>query len=229
MTIQTDINNFRTDNSINSNQLIDPVALRFYNRCRDYLIDCIIMQKEDYFYDEMKTNTVSWQREYAFPKRWDLSQTSVPLPWLLKLKWISIKSKTSDTDYTKLWPKTLEWLPEDLLSYDNSFEKFYVVSDTSYFIYPTPTENISAGIIIYGIFYPVEVIGTNEELNFIKKYQDCIFLWVMEKYFRSIYKLNESNQYKALFEQECKRVAWILSWRDQSPVPRFQWYLNQYE
>lgn len=158
MTVASDIVDFRTDNSCSIQQLPDATALRYYNDCRDILIDRIIQEKEDFFYNEIRTNLVAGQREYIVPKRGEL-----PTGALVKTKGISIKFKSTDTYYTKLDPTVMENLDYDLLSYDKTTSPFFVMSDNSNFLYPTPTEDITNGMIIYGIMYPEKLALTDEE------------------------------------------------------------------
>ena len=137
MPISTVITDFRFDNACDIAQLPDAVALRYYNDCRDILVDAIVKEKEDYFYNELLTNLVTGQREYSLPKRGAVDG-------LATIKSVAVKYKTTDTNFTKLIPRSVENVPEDLLSYDTSSSPFYVVSDTSVFLYPTPTESVTA-------------------------------------------------------------------------------------
>jgi hypothetical protein len=75
MTVSATITNFRFDTGCDISQLPDPQALRYYNDCRDILIDAIKKEKEDYFYNEIKADLISGQREYKLPKRGDLDST----------------------------------------------------------------------------------------------------------------------------------------------------------
>lgn len=74
MTISTELANFRIDNACDTTQLPDSVGLRYYNDGRDVLIDRIIEEKEDYFYNEIRANLIAGQREYTIPKRGDLDE-----------------------------------------------------------------------------------------------------------------------------------------------------------
>ena len=217
MTISTELANFRTDNWCDINQLPDTVWLRYYNNSRDILIDRITAEQEDYFYNEIKTNIIDWQREYTIPKRWDLDSNNNPMDWLQKIKGISIKFKDTDIKYSKLSPNVLENKDNDLQSYSDTSSPFYVVSDNSYFLYPTPTENIINWVIIYWIMYPKELALTDSETlpDRIKK---AILLWVAERFFSSQKMYQEAQIAWAKFVAEINRVAITLSWRIQAPT-----------
>ena len=225
MTISTELANFRIDNACDTTQLPDTVWLRYYNDGRDVLIDRIIEEKEDYFYNEIRANLVSWQREYTIPKRGELDQSWNPMDWLKKIKGISIKFKSTDTDFTKLDCSVLENLDYDLLSYDETTRPFYVTSDNSNFLYPTPTENITNGMIIYGIMYPQLLTLSSEETlpDNIKK---AILLYVAERFFTSQKLYNEATIAGNKFQIELSRIAKTLSGRNQWPKTITTPYLN---
>ena len=216
MTISTELANFRIDNACDIIQLPDAVGIRYYNDGRDILIDKIIEEKEDYFYNEIKADLTNWQREYTIPKRGDLDTLWNPIDWLKKIKWISVKFKSTDTDYTKLDCSVMENLDYDLLSYDETVSPFYITSDNSNFLYPTPTEDITDGMIIYGIMYPkLLTLSDNETLSdSIKK---TILLHVAERFFYSQRLYNEATTAGNRFQAELIRVANTLSWRNQWP------------
>ena len=79
MPISTELADFRTDNACDISQLPDAVGLRYYNDCRDIVIDKIIDEKEDFFYNEITTGLVISQREYKLPKRGDLDDLGVAM------------------------------------------------------------------------------------------------------------------------------------------------------
>ena len=166
MTIQQDIANFRIDNSCDSTQLPDSVALRYYNDARDIVIDRIVQEKEDFFYNELTTDVVLGKREYTLARRGDIAEDGVTvLDGVKKLKGIGLKSKASDVVYTKVPLQNTDVLDYDLLTY-SSEEKvapFYILSDMSIFLYPTPLEDIDKGLILYVIQQPRKLTLTDTE------------------------------------------------------------------
>lgn len=73
MSVSTTIADFRTDLATNSVQLPDATAIRWYNDGRDVLIDRIIQEKEDFFYDVLTTDLVLGKNEYKMNKRGDFA------------------------------------------------------------------------------------------------------------------------------------------------------------
>lgn len=137
------LSDFRHDSGIPANQVSDANLLRYYNDVRDEVVDRIVAEKEDFFYDEYTVDLVNGKREYVLAKRGDLAEDGVTvLDGILKIKAISVKFKSTDTDYTLIRPEAVSNLDYDSLSYGKTVSPFYVVSDNSVFLYPFPTEDI---------------------------------------------------------------------------------------
>jgi hypothetical protein len=58
MTITDILSDFRIDNACSITQLPNTVALRYYNDARDIVIDRIVQEKEDFFYNELTVDTI---------------------------------------------------------------------------------------------------------------------------------------------------------------------------
>lgn len=228
MTIQTDLANFRIDNACTIAQLPDTVALRYYNDSRDIVIDRIVQEKEDFFYNELTVDTVVWQREYTLPKRGDLAEDGITaLDGIKKVKEIGIKWKTTDVVYTKIDPKNSDILPYDLLSYSETNEPFYVLSDSSVFVYPTPTEAINSGMILYSIMQPKKLILTDNE-TLSDSISKVVLLGVAQRWFTSQKQYDYAQAAEVSFNKELSRVAISLSGRVQSPKQRTTPNLSNY-
>ena len=218
MTIADKATNFRFDIGADSYQLPDTAFLRWYNEWRDELIDTIIWEKEDFFYNYIGTQTVIWQNEYKIPKRWDLDEDEdnvTVLDWMAKIKGISWKIKADDTEYTKLVPKKQENLEKDMFSYSDTVEPFYILQDNSIFIFPTPTE--VSDLRIYWIVYYKQLELTDEE-NLPDNYIKGIMYYVKKKWLESQQRLNEAQVQYTNFENEKIRIIGAISWRVQDPV-----------
>lgn len=222
MTIQTDIANFRIDNACTIAQLPDTVALRYYNDSRDIVIDRIVQEKEDFFYNEMFVDTVIGKREYVLPKRGDLAEDGVTtLDGIKKIKEVGMKTKATDTVYTKLPIRNTDVLEYDLLSYSEAtnVSPFYVLSDTSVFVYPTPTEDVNAGLVFYSIMQPKKVILTDTE-TLSDNINKVILLGLAQRWFTSQKQYDYAQAAEVAFNRELSRVGTSLSGRVQSPKQR---------
>lgn len=224
MSITTTLADFRVDMWCDIFQLPDATWLRYYNDARDEVIDAITKEKEDYFYNSITTSTVIGQNEYRMPKRWDLAEDWITiLDWLQKIKWVSWKIKTTDSEFTKLKPTTIENLEKDIESYDETSVPFYCVMDNSVFIYPAPTE--VSTLKIYGIMYPKKLtLSDNDTLP--DQHQKAILYGVKKRFLEWQTRVQEAQIADAKFEQEKVKVAVALSGRIQSPVQRTTPNLN---
>jgi len=217
-TIQEEIQFFRDDNASDTNKYPDLVALRHYNDARDEIIDEIIKIRQDYFYNYITGTTVIGQREYTIPKRGDVAGDGITvLDGMYQIKGVSVKFKSTDTDFTPLKPKTLENLSYDIDSYAESQEPFYILMDESIFIFPTPTEELEYRI--HGITYPKKVglLDTDILPDHITK---ACLIGMAKRYFQRKQLVNEMNNYAIMFENEKKRVCDTLSARDLTPRQR---------
>lgn len=214
---------FRTDIGKDENQVPDSEAIVFLNRVRRKLINSIRMIDEDYFYTYLKTPSVSGQGEYSLPKRWDLDSESNPIPWMVKIKGISVKYKDTDTEYKKLRPTTFGNLEKDLFWYEEHQpidDPFYIVQDNSYFIYPKPTESAADRVILYWIQDPLDVTtsSTQDDMKVPQECDDVIPLGMKMYYYGSVTKINEKNDAKVEYETELRSVMSYLSDRVLSPL-----------
>lgn len=217
MSVSTTIADFRTDLATNISQLPDATALRWYNDGRDVLIDRIIQEKEDFFYDVFTTDLTLGKNEYKMNKRGDLAADGVTvLNGVAKTKSLSVKFKSTDEYYTKLSPRTQENLDYDEASYDETKTPFFILSDTSWFVYPTPTEDVTDGLKAYLITYPKKLaLGDDETLpdNFSK----AIRYYFFARYYEGANRPEKVELNDAKFTKEINRVATSLSGRVSSP------------
>lgn len=217
MSIETTLADFRYDMSADIIQLPDNVGLRYYNDWRDKMIDAIIEEKEDYFYNYVIAQTVVWQNEYKMPKRWDLWKDKTKLDWVHKIKQVACKINATDTDYTIFRPVTLENLEKEIESYDKTSDPFVCVMDNSFFIYPAPKEVTE--MKIHAIMYPKKLILTDND-TLPDQYTKAIMLYVKTRWLDSQNRIAESQVAEQRFETEVVRLCKAMSWRIQTPIQR---------
>ena len=219
MSVATTLTDFRTDMGCDIFQLSDIAWLRYYNEWRDKVIDAITKVKDNYFFDYVTTNTIVWQNEYRLPKRWDLIDWVWPwtLNWIQKVKSVSWKINSTDTEMTVLKPTILENLEKDIEAYDTTNIPFYCVMDESIFIYPAPKEQTE--IKIYGITYPKKLELTDNE-TLTDKASSVIFYWVQKKFLDSQLRKSEAQIAEASFNNQLLELADALWWRVQWPIDR---------
>lgn len=150
------------------------------------------------------------------PKRGDLAEDGVTvMDGLAKIQAIGVRNDPT-LSFTKIEPKALSNLDDDLLSYSTTISPFYIVSDVSFFLYPTPTSDVEEGGIVYGIFYPKKLTTSNTDTIF-DSYTKVMLYYVAERYYASQHQWNESQMYSTKFKEEVNRIAISLSGRNESP------------
>lgn len=223
MSINTILADYRIDNWIDIIQLPDTVWLRYYNDCRDEIIDSIIAEKEDFFYSYYSTNTVIWQNEYRLTKRGDSNGLWWYLDWIHKIKSISWKINSTDGFLTKIKPISFDSLDYDVENFDKTVEPFFYIADNSIFLYPTPLE--ATELKIYWIMYPKKIIWSDNE-TLPDNISKAIWYWIKKRYLESIWDVNNSIVASQKFEEEKLKVRNIVSWRIITPIQRTTPYLN---
>lgn len=196
----------------------------FANLVYHDLENTIVSQvNEDFFYNEWTDNIVSGKREYLLPiKSWTKA-------WLKKLLSVSIYKTSNDVDYTKLEENRLTNLPYDVNKYDGEQEFFYI-ADNSVFIYPTPTENITKGIKVYGVsnLWDIETWWDETTVKIPVEYHDLIAQWMTQYIFQAQWKTNESLSALNTYNQKKQQMVWELTdrnaWTHTSELPNLSHY-----
>lgn len=212
------ITQFRTDAYVDSTQVPDATAIIWLNRVYRFLINEIRQKvNEDYFYNEWTTNSVQNQREYTFLDR------TASVPWMVKVKWVSIKYASTDTEFKKARPETLSNLERDLEWYVENQSKddpFFIISDKSVFIYPAPPVAVTWWIKFYWIWDPCDLTTTSTEwdIKIPLEFHDLIPLGMIPYCYQSRWMINEKNDARNEFLQETQRMISNLSDRIITPL-----------
>ncbi len=115
---------------------------------------------EDYFYDYFTTDTVANQTEYVLEPQTSTSNG------INKIISVGIKFTTSDTTYKPVRAyssgglyDTVEWT----ITNQSQSDPFYIVKDTSLFIYPAPTVAIDDGLRVHASINLVNLLAWGAE------------------------------------------------------------------
>lgn len=224
MNISDIITQVRLDSWLDNIQAPDTNILIWINRVyRDLINDITQKVNEDFFYQEWTTNLVNNQREYTLQKR-----TST-IDWLKKVKKVSLKV---NNEFINVRPNFLSTsLEKDLWYYSinqNINDPFYIISDNSIFIYPTPKENITNWLKIYWICDPIDLTltSTEENIKIPLEYQDLLVLWAVYHSYRSRQMINEKNEAKNEYIFEKNKMLTNLSDRIITPLVSEMPYIN---
>lgn len=119
-------------------------ALPYFNKRRNEIVNIIKDRvNKDFFFDIFTTDLVSWQREYPLPIA---SDSTV---WITNIERLEMYDKSTDTYRSLKENKILTNKSFDELANIHPSKWSYIVRDSSLFIFPTPTENITDWIVMY--------------------------------------------------------------------------------
>ena len=209
------ISDFRFDCNADTSQISDTQALWLLNRVYRDFINEIRSINEDYFYNYWDTNTEINVDEYKMTRKTET------IPWIVKIKGVSVKYDVTETDYTKATLETMNNLPNDLYWYKDKQPKsqpFYTISDKSIFLFPTPDK--VAPLRLYWIADPIDLKLDTED-DWVKipaEYHYLLPLGMKRYYFASRFMLNEKNDALAELNMEKQKMLKNLSLRQISPV-----------
>lgn len=219
------------DTHTNKNDYPDTQAILWVNFRYWDLVDRIVNEvKERFFWDIWTTDLVSGQNEYLFEKLWvtpdDLD--------IKKIDWLYIKYRSTDE-----YSKKLDYRDESSLTMDKEWYKtntsyddaFFYIADNSYFIYPSPTESITAGIRLEVIHAPADltVDTTEENIELERQFHYIISLWLEIDIYKSQWKLNEANLAEQKYDKEADKMISKLKDRYDEPINFIMPNLSAYE
>lgn len=214
----------RLNTGVDSTNMPDATLLTITNVTYRDLINIITSEvSEDFFYDEWTTSTVAGQTEYTFPVR------SSTVSGLKKLESVSLKYKSTDTEFTVAIPSKLTSLTYDKSWYSDNqstANPFFIVYDKSVSIFPAPTE--INDMKMYGVSDPIELQAAATE-SLIKIPVDFHHIIVLGNEYR-IYKArrmtNEKNDALNEYKTEIRKMVSQLSDRIIKSLESEMPYLN---
>lgn len=206
----------RLNTGTDATNMPDATLLTITNVTYRDLINTITSQvSEDFFYQEWTISTVANQTEYTFPVR------SSTVAWLKKLEAVSLKYKSTDTEYTVATPSKLT-----NLTYDKNWYKtnqptsnpFFIVYDKSVSIFPAPTE--VNNMILYGVSDPIELQAgaTEDQILIPLDFHHIIVLGNEYRIYKARRMTQEKNDALNEYKQEIRTMVSQLSDRIIKPL-----------
>lgn len=206
----------RLNTSNDGINLHDDVLLTITNVTYRDLINIITSEvSEDFFYDEWTTTTVVGQSEYTFPIR------SSTVAGLKKLESLSLKYKSTDTEYTVATPNKLTNLTNDKNWYktnQSTAYPFFIVYDKSVSIFPVPTEENP--MIMYWVSDPIELQAwaTEAQIKIPVDFHHIIVLGNEYRIYKSQNRIQEKNNALNEYKMEIRKMVSQLSDRIIKPL-----------
>ena len=194
------------------------------------LVDRIVcVSKWDYFWDIWTTDTVIWQSEYTAEKL-GIDPNDLDIK---KINKVFIKYDSTDEYYTKALyqnPWVLEEHPDYYSDKQNKNCPFFYIQDTSFFIYPAPTNTDTDWIQIFVIHKPADIDETTDQddieipAQFHKILSDGLKMYI----YQSQGKLNEAQIAEQDYEKGIANMVAFVKQRYNQPMKKTKTNLESY-
>lgn len=116
-------------------------ALTYVNKRRNQVADTIKEKiNQGYFWEEFTTDIIAGQREYPLPVA-DYDKEGISA-----IDRVEVKQKSTDVYRTLQRNSTV---PSSYDEMAGGATYFYIVKDSSIILFPTPTESIVGGLVLY--------------------------------------------------------------------------------
>ena len=181
------------------------------------LINAIKAQvNEDFFYNEWTADTVASQREYTLPAR------TGSVDGCNKLLGVSVKYLAAATEFTKCEERSFSNVQGDMAWFSTNQPKdapFYVISDNSVFLYPSPSTSVTGGLKLYGIADPIDVstAGAESTVKIPLEFHETLSHGIAYWYFVANGKPDKTQEAFQRYEMAKRTMVSTLSDRTVSP------------
>lgn len=203
-------------------------AVEDWNFVYQELVDEIVVNtKGDYFWDKWVTNTVVNQSEYLAEKLW-ISPDDLDIKKINKV-FVKYSADSKFIRATYQNPGVLPEHPDYYKTNQSKSEPFFYIQDTSFFLYPAPTEEIVGWIEIFVIHTPSElnINSTSDDIEIPSQFHKLISLWIRISIYEDQGKINESIQAQNEYRQGVKKMLDFMKQRYNQPMNK-TFILNQY-
>jgi len=208
MTIQEIVDRVRRLCYTSANQYPDAIAVEDANIVYKDLTNTVTQEvNENYFFDEIKTDTTIDQSEYTL-------DDSVNWVYVNKLLDVFILPSNSD-----VYKKLQQYTKDDILAQWEGADGYYV-ADRSIFISPTPTEEISDWVKMDAILKPLalDIDSDEADINLDPEFHNLLAQWMMSYIYQSRGLLNEAANAKWNYEMAKSEMVAQLSDRTATPT-----------
>lgn len=168
---------------------------------------------EGYFWNYSTGNTVVSQAEYVIALVWTLAINQVD--------GVSVKYKSTDTDYTRLKPISFDSLDFDMAAYATfTGEPFYFVKDQSVFLFPSPTEAVTNGFKVFSVNQPADVVyaGVEADIKLQPRFHQIAVWGMCADYWYSNGREDKWNIWEAKFSTAWDQMIKFMKNREQEAL-----------
>ena len=201
-------------------QIADADYLTYLNIIYKDIFSRLSVNSKKYTWQTYTTDVVAWQQEYIIPQPSD-TQT-----------WLKL---VLDCFYIH------EWKDKRIPIYDASInidyeinknkEPYGVIRDGSIFLYPTPTENITAWLRLEGKYIPLDLTLTNtsDEIKLAPEYHNILVKWLNSLVFGEKQLFDKQQLMEQEYNQAISRMQTEWSMDNESfyhVIDPYLWFLE---
>lgn len=140
-----------------------------------------------------------------------------------KIEAIWVKYASTDTLFTPVRREQWDNLSEMYDYYAANWYKsdpFYIITDKSWMLFPTPDANVTNGWILECIRKPYTLTSSLTESDIIidPYYHEYIAHWMRQYFFRYCLEEELANEAKALYDKDLEWIKWDIAMRSTRPV-----------
>jgi len=228
---------------MNTQQIIDRALRLTHTNANDYsswledlnlvyqdMVDEIVVNtKWDYFWDRWLTDTVVYQSEYVAEKL-GIAPDDLDIKQINK---VFVKFKSTDTYATKLRyqnPWILENHPDWYKVNQPTSDAFFYIQDTSFFIYPAPTEAIEDWLEIFVTHKPAELTlaSSQSDIEIPSQFHKVMADGLKTFIYQSQGKLNEAQVAQQDFDRGVDKMVAFMKQRYNQPMKKTISWLDEY-
>lgn len=177
---------------------------------------------KNYWWQRYSFNIVANQFEYTINDIDDVT----PDWGQFKIERIWVKYASTDTLFTPIRREQRDNLSEMYDYYaanQPSSDPFYIVTDKSWMLFPTPTASVTAWWILETIRKPYTLTSSMAESDIIidPYYHEYMAKWMMEYFYEFCKEIELAANARNMFEQDLQTIKEDIAMRTTTPV---YWY-----
>jgi len=216
-----------TDNEFTNDRLLPYLNISYH----DVENDITTQVSEDFFYDIWTTDLITNQNEYIW------QESSAVQLWFKKIVQVEIKYRSNQDYFEKLLLRSVNLFPDSreyLAERTPESSWFFDIKDSSLWIYPVPTEDVTNGLKVSTITNMVDLTTTSTEEEVYPDHTDLrqrhyiIGLWIVPYILRIRWQVWEKQEAQNDYRTEKRKMVAQLKWRydtfQDAVLPSPAWY-----
>ena len=196
----------RKQTSTTTWQISDADYLKYLNIVYKEIFSRLSVASKKYTWQTYTTDVVAWQSEYIIPEATD-EQTWIKL--VLDVFLDGEKIKVYDTN-----------IDSNVYNEKHQLQSYWILRDWSIFIYPRPTEDITAWLRVEWKYIPLDLslTDTNDNIKLPVEYHNILVEWLNAAIFGEKQIYDKQQLWKWYYEMDIQNM--IYEWGSENE----DWY-----